>query len=445
MCFYIFDYCNDLICTFNFYLKTPSVVVFLLISLIFTFKTGFLQIRGLKRFGQLLFNPLKDLTNQGNQKIKIMSPFNALFTSMATTIGIGNIVGPSIAISMGGPGALFWLILYIFFSSATKFVEAVFAVYSRKISKDGNIIGGPYRYLSMVSPTLSKVYAGFTIFLFTIWSGLQVNTISSICNCEGIPKWLTGLFLVVMLLFVVLSGVKRIGAILSKLVPIMFLFYVFFAFYIILKDPCKLFEAIKLIFNCVFSSQALCGGALASTVFIALKEGIYKSIFITEAGLGTSSIAHAFANVKDPRDQGILAMFSGIADIILCLLSGLITLVTGLWCHLGLTNNIIYQAFKLHCPIYGAQIFLISSVLLFTITSLIGNTFNGGQSFAALFGHKYIKLYFVISAGIAFTGTLIQAPFLWNLTDLITTFVAILNLSGLLILSFKYKPLIRYA
>jgi len=444
-CYYIFDYFNCIVSAFNSYAKTPSVILFLLISLILTFKTGFLQFRGFKRFIELVFYSLRrQKDNKNNIKAKIMSPFHALFTAMATTIGIGNIIGPSLAIKAGGPGALFWLIVYIFFSSATKFVEVTFAVYSRKISKEGNVIGGPSQYLGMVSPFLAKLYALLTMFLFTVWSGVQVNTISSIGICENIPVWVTGLISVLILLFVVLSGVKKMGSILSKLVPFMFLFYISFALYIIFKDCSKLSESIKLVFNCIFSYKAFCGGTLGITFFTALKEGVYKSIFITESGLGTSSIAHSLSDVKEPIDQGILAMFSGIADIILCTLSGLLALVTGLWNNTILANTIIYQAFKLHCPIYGAQVFLLLSVFLFAITSLIGNTFNASQSFASLFGYKYIKLYFIVAALVAFLGAVIPTPFLWNMTDLITTFVAFLNLFGLLILSYKYYSVIKF-
>ncbi len=453
---YFFYYCNLLILNFNSYFKGPSVIIFLLVSIILTFKTGFLQIRGFTKFLRLILNkPEKDQdkiefkhniekdaidTSQNNKKI---SSLKALFTAMATTIGVGNIIGPSMAIKLGGPGALFWLIAYIFLSSATKFVEVTFSVYSRKISKNGDIIGGPSQYLNMVSPIFSYLYAALTMILFTIWSGVQVNTISCIASCEGVSPIVTGIIVVFILLFAVFGGINRVGIILSKLVPFIFTFYVSFALYVIFKNISMLPESLKLILDCAFSTKALCGGTAGITILTAIKEGIYKSIFITEAGLGTGSIAHSFADVKKPTDQGILAMFSSIANIVLCSLSGLITIITGLHKEPNLSSEIIYKAFKLNCPIYGIQYFLLLSISLFAVSSLIGDAFNGGQNFAALFGYKRIKLYFILTSIIAFVGSIIQTPFIWNLMDLVTSVVAVFHLAGLLFLAFRYFNIIK--
>lgn len=431
----IFYYVNLFVSSFNYYFKVPSVIIFFLVAIILTVKNRFLQFTGFKRF----LNLISQKYENKKKKINIINPFHALFTAMATTIGVGNIVGPSIAISLAGPGALFWLIVYIFFSSAIKFTEVSFAVYSREVTDD-NVIGGPFQYLKLISKNMAKIYAGLAIILFTVWSSIQVNTISSIFYCENICPKITASVSVLILLFIVLGGIKRIGSVLSKLVPFMLIFYLIFSLYIIFKDFSKLFNAIKLVLSCAFSFKAVCGGTLGASMFIAIREGVYKSIFITESGIGTSSIAHSMSDVKKPTDQGILAMFSGIADIILCLLSGLIALVTGLWQSSNLNNTIVYQAFKLYCPFNFIQIFLLLSMFLFSLTSLIGNTFNGGQSFASLFGYKYIKFYFILSAAIAFSGALIEAKLLWDLMDIVLAFVVAINLSGILILSFKYNP-----
>jgi AGCS family alanine or glycine:cation symporter len=175
-----------------------------------------------------------------------------------------------------------------------------------------------------------------------------------------------------------------------------------------------------------------------------MREGIYKSIFITEAGLGTSSIPHALANVEYPSDQGILALYSGLADMLLCVLSGLLTLVTGVWLLPGkLNNTLIYEAFKMHA-IPGAQYALMVSILLFVITALIGNTYNGSQSFAAWTRYRFVKAYYLVAAGIAFSGSLMAVPFIWNLMDIILVMVAVPNLLGLLYLAFKYPHIMEY-
>jgi len=159
----IFDTCTTLIALLNSYLSLPALLLFLGTGIILTFKTGFAQIRAFPRFVYLLTHGL------GKSKLhaKTINPFHALFNTMATTIGMGNIVGPSMAISIGGPGALFWLILYIFFGSVTKFTEVTFAVYARTTTGGGNILGGPSQYLKMVAPWLGTWYAALTIFLFT--------------------------------------------------------------------------------------------------------------------------------------------------------------------------------------------------------------------------------------------------------------------------------------
>lgn len=262
---------------------------------------------------------------------------------------------------------------------------------------------------------------------------------------EGVPPWITGLIAVGILLAVVLGGVDRIGYFASRVVPIKFLLYVVFALLILARSPVAVLAAIKSVFTCAFTSGAAAGGVIGVSVFRAMREGIYKSIFITEAGLGTSSIPHALANVEHPTDQGILALYSGLADMFLCTLSGLLTLVTGVWLMTDkLNNTLIFEAFKLNAPIPGAQYALMISILLFVISALIGNTYNGSQSFAAFTNYKHIKAYYLVAAAIAFSGSLVAVPVIWNLMDVILVMVAIPNLLGLLYLAFTYPDIIRF-
>lgn len=435
------SYCYNFVFSFNALLALPTLLLFVGTGIFLTFKTRFMQIRGFPRFWHLLTHGIKKSHEPAD--VKTINPFHALFSAMATTIGMGNIVGPSMAISVGGPGALFWLLVYIFFGSVTKFTEVTFAVSSRTTSSRGDIIGGPTQYLKLVTPFLGTWYAVLTMFLFTVWSSIQVNTLSCIWAQEGIPHWITGLIAVTILLAVVLGGVQRIGFFASRIVPLKFILYVGFALIILAQDPAGVLKALKLMVSCAFSPSAACGAVAGITSFTALREGIYKSIFITEAGVGTSSISHALADVDIPSDQGLLALFSAIADFMLCLLSGLLTLVTGVWLSGKLSNTLIYEAFKLHSPIAGGQYILVISVLLFVITALIGNTYNGSQSFAALTRYRYVKGYYIVAALIAFSGALAAVPFIWNLMDIILTFVALPNLVGLIILSFKYPHLLH--
>lgn len=431
----------SVVTTINNWLSYPSLIIFLGTALILTVKNNFLQIRKFFYFIRLLKDGIKKDKKENNAKT--LSSFQALFSAMATTIGMGNIVGPSVAISLGGPGALFWLLLYIFFGSATKFTEVTFAVYSRSVTREGDIIGGPTQYLKMVSPHLAKWYGVLTIFLFTGWSSLQVNTLACIWAQEGIPHYISGLLASFILLLVVLGGVKRIGFFASRIVPIKFILYISFAILILSQNIPALISSIKLMFSSILSPTAAFGGFAGATIFTTLREGIYKSIFITEAGIGTSSISHALANVKTPTDQGILAMFSGIADIFLCMLSGLLTLVTGVWTSGKLNNTLTYEAFKVNSPYLGRYI-LIISILLFVITALIGNTYNGSQSFASITRYRYINWYFLCAAVIAFFGALANVPLLWQFMDIILAIVAIPHMIGLVILAFKYPHVLKF-
>lgn len=432
--------CSTFVEVLNSYLGLPSLILFLGTGIILTFKTGFAQVRAFPRFWYLITHGLKKSQLHANT----INPFHALFSAMATTIGMGNIVGPSMAISVGGPGALFWLIAYIFFGSVTKFTEVTFAVYSRISTKQGDILGGPSQYLKLVAPWMGSWYAVLTLFLFTGWSSIQVNTLSCIWAQEGIPAWFSGLLAISLLLVVVLGGVKRIGFVASRIVPLKFLFYVSFALLILAQNPAAVWSAIKLVIASAFTPGAASGGLVGITLFKVMREGIYKSIFITEAGVGTSSIAHALADAEYPTDQGILAMFSGIADIFLCSLSGLLTLVTGVWTVGKLDNTLIYQAFKISSPVAGGEIVLVISILLFVITALIGNTYNGSQSFATITGYKYVKIYYIVAALIAFSGAFVAVPFIWNIMDVILVCVAVPNLLGILLLAFKYPHILKY-
>lgn len=425
--------------TINYYLSYPALIIFLGTAIILTLKMRFIQFWAFPRFLRLIRSGITK--QKTHTKAKTISSVRALFSAMATTIGMGNIVGPSIAISLGGPGALFWLLVYIFFGSVTKFAEATFSVYSRTITKSGDIIGGPTQYLKMISPRLAAWYGILTLFLFTGWSGLQVNTLASIWAQEGIPHWFTGVLAATILLVVVLGGVQRIGFVASRIVPLKFLLYVAFALLILAQNPPAIIEAIKLVFASIITPAAAAGGFAGATIFATLREGIYKSIFITESGIGTSSIAHALADVEHPTDQGILAMYAGIADMFLCILSGLLTLVTGVWTSGKLNNTLTYEAFKMHAPIMGKYV-LVISILLFVVTALIGNTYNGSQSFAATVKYKFVTWYYFVAAFVAFLGALANVPLLWQIMDVILTIVAIPNLIGVLLLAYYYPHIL---
>jgi len=420
----------------NDVLALPVTLLFFGVGILLTIKAGFLQIRAFPRFITLITHGIARKKREGTQgEMRTMDSVHALFTAMATTIGIGNIVSPSLAIIVGGPGALFWLVFYIIIGSATKFTEVVFALHTRIKTDKGHIIGGPMRYLSEVKPWLAVWYGFAMSLLMAGWSGIQANTLASIFAQESVPVWCTGLFLALLVWFVLQGGATRVGNVASALVPTMFVCYVTFALYILLSHPAALVRAFGLIWHSVFSPSAAIGGL---TAFGVMRIGICRGIFITESGLGTSSIPHAMADAQKPSDQGVLAMFSAGADAFLSMLSGLLVLVTGIWMQGEFRSTMVYEVFKMYSPSIGRYILLVS-IALFAITTVIGNVFNGRQSFASLTNFRWVKAYIVFAVSLVFCGAFMSSCLIWEIMDLALTFVAIPNLIGVVYLAFK-KP-----
>lgn len=420
------SYANDL-------LMTPFAILFFAVGIILTIRFGFLQFRALPRFFKLVSGGVKERHKYDASKI---SSFQALFTAMAGTIGMGNVVGPSIAIYLGGPGALFWLLVYIFFGSMTKLTEVVLALHTRERLPDGHIIGGPMQYLKKVHPILGYWYMSIVAFLFVVWSGLQSNTLGQIFEMDGISHWIVNIGLALLVYLVVKGGIHRIGIVASNLVPLMFVLYVSFALMILFKDIPTLLNAFSLITDNIFTPAAPIGVFAGASIMTAMKWGVYRSIHITEAGLGSSSIAHAMSDTNHPLDQGILAMVSMLADAILSMLSGLLVLVTGIWMQGVFRSTLVYEVFKMSSPCFGASV-LVVSVSLFVITTVIGNTFNGMQAFAAYTRDRYMNLYLGITLLSIMLGSLIDPKTAWSITDIMLTLVVIPNIIGVAILALR--------
>jgi alanine or glycine:cation symporter, AGCS family len=416
----------------------PTTVLFLVVGVTLTIKSRFIQFRALPRLWRLLTSGVK---HHHNEKEKMINPFHALLTAMSTTIGMGNVVGPSIAIIAGGPGALFWLVIFGFFGAVTKFAEVMLAITLRKKLPDGNILGGPTQYLRDIHPLLGEWYGVVTVFLFAGWSGMQANTLASTYALEGISPYVTGTVLAVIVFVVLLGGIKRIGEVASKLVPFMFIMYVTFAMGILLSDISALQDAISLIFSHIFNPCAAVSGFIGATIFTAVRTGVLRNMYITESGLGTSSIAHSMADTDSARDQSILAMFSVIADMILSTLSGLLVIVTGIWMRGDFSNTLVYEVFKSYSPGVGKFVLLIS-ITLFVLTTVIGNSYNASQSFASFTKHRGLIWYYIFLCLVIFAGALVEVPIAWAIMDILLVVVAVPHLAGVLYLSFKHKKIL---
>jgi AGCS family alanine or glycine:cation symporter len=431
----------SLIDRLNLFFELPATFIFFATAIFLTIKLNFIQLRSFGRFLRLITAGVSVDDHHG--KIRTITPFQALFTAMSTTIGVGNVVGPSIAILAGGPGALFWLVVYILFAMATKYTEVTFALATRKEYKDGYILGGPTQYLRLIHPWVANWYGFATIFLFASWSGVQSNTLAEILKQEGIADWLTGSILAVLVILVLFGGAKRVGQLASKLVPIMFVLYITFSVLILFKDLGALRIAFGLIFHNIFAPAAALGGFLGATIFQGIKSGAYQAAYITEAGVGTSSIPHAISDAKRPSDQGVLALYSMLADGMLCVVSGLLVLVTGVWkSNCEMTSRLIYDVFKLHSPLIGKWI-LLASVSMFVITTVIGNGFNGAQSYGSFTRHRWINHYFMFVAIVTFFGAISPVPAVWKIMSLLLVLVAIPNLLGLIYLAIRHPKILN--
>ena len=430
-----FDWLN------NYILALPSIILFLAVTTFLTIQTKFIQIRGLPRFFKLVFGGIKEMKKQGKETI---NPFHALFAAMATTIGMGNVVSPSLAIMIGGPGALFWLISYILFGSVTKYVEVSYALDTRAYLDDGFVLGGPIQYLRTVGNWLANWYGYLIIFVVLSWSSGQANTLANIMVLEGVPKWVVGLALASFVFLAMSGGAKRVGEFASKLVPIMFVLYVTFALSILLQNIPALISATRLVFQNAFNPSAAVGGFLGASVLQAVREGMFRGIFVTESGLGTSSIPHSLADTKNPTDQGILAMGSVLADAFLSILSGMLVLVTGIWSLGAFRSTLIYEVFKLQAPGIG-QYVLLFSVTLFVLTTAMGNTLNGMQSFGILVKDNrfYMNCYMALTVSMIFAGALVPMKLLWDIIDMLVLFIAVPNLIGITLLAYRRPEVLR--
>ena len=253
---------------------------------------------------------------------------------------------------------------------------------------------------------------------------------------------MTGLGLAIFTFVVLLGGIKRIGHLASKLVPLMFVLYVGFAFSILFSDIPALIAAIKLVFSHAFTPAAAVGGFLGGTVFSAMRTGIQRNMHITEAGLGTSSIAHSMTDVDKASDQAVLAMFSILADTTIAFLSGLLVIATGKWMTTAFSNTMIYEVFKNYSPGFGKWV-LLGTVTLFVVTTVIGNSFNASQSFASFMKYRGINWFYLLLVTVIFGSALMHSPSVWKMMDVIQVLVAVPHIVGLLILAFRYGTILK--
>ncbi|MBL6945472.1 MAG: sodium:alanine symporter family protein [Rhodospirillales bacterium] len=372
-----------------------------------------------------------------------ITPFNALSTALAATIGTGNIAGVATAIYIGGPGAVFWMWVTALVGMATKYGEAVLAVKYREVDEVGNYVGGPMYYikngLGENWKWLGFAFAFFgMIAAFGIGNAIQANSVAQAANDHfAVPLWLTAVVLAVLTFMVIIGGIKRLGEVAGKAVPTMALLYVVGALIIIVMNIGELPAALGLIVSDAFTGTAAAGGFAGSTIMIAIQFGVARGVFSNEAGLGTAPIAHAAAKTNDPVRQATIGMLGTFIDtIIVCTMTALVIIMTGAWTSGETGASLSTLAFNTGLPGFG-KVVVVFGILIFAYTTLLSWSYYGERCAEYIFGVKVIQPYRYLWIAMIFVGALLkdQLALLWLIADALNGMMAIPNLIALLLLS----------
>ena len=370
-----------------------------------------------------------------------ISPFNALMTSLAATIGTGNIAGVATAIFLGGPGAIFWMWITALVGVATKYAEAVLAVNYREQDEKGAYVGGPMYYikngLGEKWQWLAFLFALFgSVAAFGIGNTIQANSVADALEATlGVPAWQTGLVMAVLVCAVLVGGVRRIGSVAAKLVPLMGLAYLSAACFIIAQYWEGVPAALLLIVHDAFSGTAAAGGFAGAGVMAAIRFGVARGVFSNEAGLGTAPIAHAAAKTNSPVRQGQIAMLGTFIDtLVICTMTALVIILTGSWVSGETGASLSALAFGRGLPNYGGYV-VSFGLAIFALTTLLGWSYYGERCAEYIFGVKVIPWYRFLWVLVIPVGAMMDLEFLWLLADVLNGLMAIPNLLALLLLA----------
>ena len=370
-----------------------------------------------------------------------ISPFNALMTSLSATIGTGNIAGVATAIFLGGPGALFWMWCTALVGMATKYAEAVCAVKYREVDELGNHVGGPMYYikngLSKKWLWLAPAFACFgAIAGFGIGNTVQANSVADVLDSSyGVPAWVTGVVLLVLVGAVILGGIKRIAKVAGKLVPFMAVAYLAAGLVVLIVNAAEIPAALGLIFTHAFTPVAATGGFAGAAVWAAIRFGVARGIFSNEAGLGSAPIAHAAAQTKGPVNQGLVAMLGTFIDtLIICSITGLAIITSGAWTSGETGASLTSAAFESTIPGIGAHVVTIA-LAIFAFTTMLGWSFYGEKCVAYLLGVKSILPFRILWCLAVPLGATADLGFIWLLADTLNALMALPNLIALILLS----------
>ena len=439
------------VCRINEYLSN-YILVFLLIGvgLWYTVRTGFVQIRF---FGEGMRKVFGNLSLNGGKQSSGMTSFQALATAIAAQVGTGNIVGASGAILTGGPGAIFWMWVIAFFGMATIYAEATLAIKTRRVDKDGTIHGGPAYYITTAfKGGFGKFLASFFAVAITLALGfmgcmVQSNSIGSAFQTAfGVPSQFVGVVLVIFCGFIFLGGVNRLAAVTEKVVPVMAVIFLVGAVGILVVRIQDVPATFALIFKYAFQPQAIIGGSFGYAIKTAISQGAKRGLFSNEAGMGSTPHAHAQANVKDPHDQGVVAMVGVFIDTFVVLTLNALVIICTLYTEGGILadgvipegvnkTNLAQLAFGSVLGENVGAMFVAVCLFFFAFSTVLSWNLFGKINVIYLFGKKAAKVYAVIALVFLYLGTVMSNDLVWELTDMFNNLMVLPNAIALFALT----------
>ena len=429
----------------------PAMVCIIGVGLLLSVRTGFLQLR---KFPYAIKTTIGRIFRKKDASDGAMTPFQAVCTALAATVGTGNIAGVAGAIAIGGPGAVFWMWCSALLGMCTKFSEVTLAVHYRERNKNGELVGGPMYYIKNGLGSrwqfLAVLYSLFGVLtVFGTGNATQVNTIvtaidsallaygSSLNSILPTVNLVVGVVVAMMVAMVLLGGVKRIGSVTEKLVPFMALFYVVLALGVVVINYWRFPAVLASIVGGAFDPQAFTGGAIGS-IFLSMQKGVSRGIFSNEAGLGTGSIAHACADTRKPVKQGMFGIFEVFADtIVICTLTAMVILCSGVPVGYGSAAGaeLTISGFT---ATYGgwSSIFTAVALCCFAFSTIIGWGLYGSRCIEFLFRtDKVVGPFLVVYSFVSILGATVDLGLLWSIADTFNGLMSIPNLIALLLLS----------
>ena len=411
----------------------PMIVLLVGTGVLLTVLTGFVQVRHL---GTALREVLGKLTQKSSGAGSV-SPFQAVATALASTVGVGNIAGVATAISIGGPGALFWLWVSGFFGMCTKYAEIVIAIHYREPDSNGTMRGGAMYVLKngLKMPWLGTLFALLTsLAAFGIGNMVQANSVAAVLDSSfGISPVVTGVVLMVVTAAVILGGIKRIGQFTEYLVPFMAVLYLTGGLVVLMLHAGAIPRAFGLVFEGAFSGTAAVGGFTGSTIMMAMRYGIARGLFSNEAGLGSAPMVHAAAITDHPVRQGMYGIFEVFVDtLLICTTTGLAILVTDTWATGTTGAALSAQAFQVGLPGTWGDIVVTSSLVLFSFSTLVGWSYYGETGIVYLFGAHAALPYRVAWLVFIFLGSVGSLHLVWDIADTLNGLMAVPNLIAVL-------------